>query len=151
MPFVRVRSGSVVTKMTIASQVYFKNSSSWFHLLDLIYPVGSIYFAYTSTAPGSRFGGTWSAITGRFIYANAGTATGGSNTHTLTTAQMPKHRHGVIGYDTGGSDYSTNAELSFTYHTTMKGWWGTTTEAGSGQAHNNMPAYQTVYCWRRTA
>lgn len=134
--------------MTLA-KVSLKDSSTWYTLLNLIYPIGSLYFSYTSTSPATRFGGSWAAITGRFIYANAGIGTGGANTHTLTTDEMPKHSHslniGMINYSVSSSER----------HTTNWGskWSGIawTDPSGGGKSHNNMPAFQTVYCWRRTA
>ena len=48
-----------------------------------MYPVGSVYIAYNSTSPASRFGGTWTPITGRFPYFNAGTSTGGASSQTI--------------------------------------------------------------------
>ena len=67
--------------------------ASYISLTNLIYPVGSYYMSSSSTSPASLFGGAWSALTGRFLYCDNGTGTGGSNTHTLTTSQMPGHSH----------------------------------------------------------
>ena len=119
-------------------------------LLDNVFKVGYVWVSYTSTSPASIIGGTWTAITGRFPYFNAGTSVGGSNTHTLTVDQMPKHEHGIrldwFNYAGSGIDDSyssnTNAQLDA---------GGSTREAGGGGSHNNMPAYQTLYAWRRTA
>ena len=66
-------------------------------LLDLIYPVGSIYMNLNSTNPATLFGGTWVQIKDRFLLA-AGTtysanSTGGEASHTLTTSEMPSHTH----------------------------------------------------------
>lgn len=113
------------------------------------YPVGAYYFSSSPTSPASLFGGTWTAITGRFLYMNAGTATGGSNTHTLTVGQMPSHSHtgNCYGYR-NGSQYgwlSTQSGSNIAYNEITVGY------AGGGESHNNMPAYQTVYAWRRTA
>ena len=119
----------------------------------MLYPVGCVYISYEPTSPASLFGGTWTAITGRFPYFNAGTGTGGSNTHTLTVSEMPSHKHSGTrtirgidspnGYDNwrlvGGGEEDFN---------TFEDWTNLT---GGGQAHNNMPAYQTLYAWRRTA
>ena len=87
--------------------------ATWVNLMDIIYPVGSVYSSYTSTSPASRFGGSWTAITGAFPYYNAGTGTGGSNSHTLTIAEMPSHNHSgttdEIKYGTNwnpGNDWS---------------------------------------------
>ena len=68
-------------------------------LLDFTHPVGSLYWSTDSTSPATLFGGTWEAITDKFILA-AGSLytagdTGGEATHTLTIDEMPKHTHKV--------------------------------------------------------
>lgn len=123
---------------------------AYVNLIDLVYPVGAVYISYKSDNPVSLFGGSWTAITGRFLYMNAGTSTGGSNTHTLTVAEMPKHHHEIrldwFNYAGGGisDSYSSNTNAQIDAG-------GTTRNTGGGAAHNNMPAYQTLYAWRRTA
>ena len=114
------------------------------------YPVGAYYISESATSPASLFGGTWTQVTGRFLRAANDTATGGSDTHTLTTAQLPKNKvyssanvNGNAGFSdalytgafTQGSEY---AYLNLTY-------------IGGGSSHNNMPSYKDVYVWRRTA
>ena len=70
------------------------------HMLETIYPVGSIYInAGVATNPGTLLGfGTWTAFgTGRTIVGvdssdtdfDAVRETGGSKTHTLTIAELP--------------------------------------------------------------
>ena len=118
----------------------------------MAHPVGTVYISYEATSPAELFGGTWTPITGRFPYFNAGTATGGSNTHTLTIAQMPSHNHSVrIRRETNATAKGTNW-----MRVSSDGAWVTSSEyqtvaAGGGNSHNNMPAYQTLYAWRRTA
>lgn len=118
------------------------------------YPVGSVYISYESTSPASLFGGTWTSITGRFPYFNSGTTTGGSNTHTLTVAQMPKHSHRVSLLENGSTQ---DGGLDWSYNTGNAGYGGNIAYSGyiemtgGGDSHNNMPAYQTLYAWRRTA
>ena len=94
-------------------------------LLELIYPIGSIYMqkgnGTTSVCQiAQTLGGTWTRIENRFLYASEGGQgigyTDGYETITLTAAQsgIPAHSHGMahkhthnhtaIGYtNTGGS------------------------------------------------
>lgn len=156
--------------MTLAT-VSLKDSSTWYTLLNLIYPIGSLYFSYESKSPATRFGGTWSKITGRFIYANAGTSIGGKNSYDLEPEQIPAHRHAIKGYydgftgGVGSGDAFYYASHAYNSTRTLTGWaFGGRTVTGSGTSVDyvqpdsadqnpvdNMPAYQTVYCWRRTA
>ena len=72
-------------------------ANTWTTLLDVIYPIGSVYQAYNSTSPASRFGGTWSAIEDKFLLGIGSTystvTTGGESTHTLSVKEMPAHNH----------------------------------------------------------
>ena len=124
-------------------------------IIDLIYPVGSIYTSANNVSPETLFGGTWEQIQGKFMLTsgngyNLG-ATGGEATHRLTTSEMPSHSHGGI-YDYneniavqgGGSDRNYRAVNTSNRNTS-------TYATGSGAAHNNMPPYVVVNAWKRTA
>ena len=124
--------------------------------ISAAWPVGSIYMnASNGTNPATLLGfGTWVAFgTGRVLVAiDTGQAefnvlgeTGGAKTHTLTTAELAAHTHGVLASDfpggagrlevAGGSPESTQTSQS----------------AGSGNAHNNLQPYITVHMFKRTA
>ena len=139
------------------------NSSSTsmpsFHSMEPMYPVGSIYLSYASTSPATLFGGTWSQISGRFLYCTTGTGTGGHNDITLTIDQIPSHNHapqaGVrfvhkIDNTTPGTDYDITVARGGPANVWYK-YLSHTGNRGGGKSHSNMPAYQGVYCWRRTA
>lgn len=72
---------------------------------------------------------------------------------TLTQAQLPKHKHGYpgggdfVGVDSGGGQKFGFANGNY-YSLTWKTGNGTA-EVGSGQAHNNLQPYVTVYMYRR--
>ena len=131
-----------------------------------MYPVGSVYIAYNSTSPASRFGGSWQAITGRFLYCNAGTGTGGSSSasHNHWSGDIVAclanwegqarvrilATHGNVVWNDnrwfnpradvyGNASGGSRAEGLATY--------GVTTSTNV----STMPPYQTVYAWRRTA
>ena len=67
-------------------------------IINVIYPVGSIYMAATNVNPSLLFGGTWVQIKDKFILAAGNTYAvgdeGGAATCTLSTANLPAHTHG---------------------------------------------------------
>ena len=79
------------------SSINLNENSVYFKLMQLIYPVGSLYWSSKNTNPATLFGGTWTQIKDKFVlacgdtYANG--ATGGSSTVTLTVNQIPSHTH----------------------------------------------------------
>lgn len=128
-------------------------------LLDLVYPVGSIYMSMNATSPATLFGGTWERVKSRFLFGceDSGDysvgSTGGEVTHTLTVSEMPSHRHGWKGVNDGIAPSSQMGNYPFRiYQDKSYNWDGTTNmmdTAGGGQAHNNMPPYLCVYIWKR--
>ena len=78
-------------------------------LLNMVYPVGSVYMSDSSTSPSSFLGGSWERIEGKFLLSATDTGssqdglvdnanikpghTGGEAAHTLTSAQIPAHTH----------------------------------------------------------
>lgn len=82
-------------------------------LLDLTYPVGSVYMSFAAASPATLFGGTWIRLESRFLLGGSSTyapgSTGGSAVRTLTEAQLPVHSHEVVGYtdaENVGHDHS---------------------------------------------
>ena len=80
-------------------------------LLDLIYPIGAIYWSSDSTSPATLFGGTWSQITDKFILAAGSTYTagntGGAASYSLTENNIPSHTHSFKPDGTVGSHTHT--------------------------------------------
>lgn len=125
-------------------------------LADIMYPVGSIYISTVSTSPATLFGGSWTQITNRFLYAvpssSAAKELGGENSHTLTVNEMPSHSHTVWGRI--GSEQWAIGDIWFRAAgdgSSNEGRTTATYNSGGGQSHNNMPQYFTCYAWYRTA
>lgn len=120
-------------------------------LLNLVYPVGSIYMSVNSTSPGTLFGGTWVQIKDAFLLSAGDTYTagntGGEAEHTLTVDELPSHTHEVtaVHYVSGANDRQFTSGGNWQQQTYNSG------ATGSGNAHNNMPPYLVVYVWQRTA
>lgn len=140
-------------------------------IVNLIYPVGSIYMSVSGTSPATLFGGTWERITGKFLLAatdssssgasQAAGNTGGDATHTLQKAELPAQDYD-IHYTYGGQDLVAGVVGSSVY-TGGGGKIGTfyagsatsaklhTGNLGSGNAFSILPPFLSVYVWKRTA
>ncbi len=139
----------------------------WSTLIDLIYPVGSVFFSANNVNPGVTLTGTtWTQISqGRFI-AGVGTGSDGTDTHAvaagedsgtgkynhqLTVDEMPSHNHNMRAYGngTGGipGGYLGVADTPFLF---TEGRPSIDVEGGS-ESHNNIPPYFGLYVWERTA
>lgn len=120
------------------------------NIIDNLFGVGYVWISYTDRSPASLIGGTWTPITGRFPYFNAGNSIGGANSQTLSIAQMPSHAHPYTDYHTVVQQYEGLAsQPCVSYDTDNWGDGRSTKAVGGGQPYNNMPAYQTLYAWRR--
>jgi hypothetical protein len=129
-------------------------SSGGISLQD-VYPVGSIYFSMDSTDPAVKLGfGSWEQIQGRFLVGvssetefNAPGKTGGAKTVSLTTSNLPSHRHSISDMSAG----QITAGVGSKHSVILPGGTMNTDYSGSGTAHNNLPPYFAVYIWRRVS
>ena len=139
-----------IKKDNIESKIEFKKD-----LLEKVYPIGSYYWSSSDISPQTLFGGIWTKIKGKFLFASDGNHSvgyeGGEEKHYLTIDEMPSHSHsyqkfrydGCYGYL--GNDRCEN----YPYKKTNFLEDASTDSEGGGKAHNNMPPYLTANCWRR--
>lgn len=128
-------------------------------LIEMMYPVGSIYISIYSLDPSIQFGfGTWERIEGKFLLGASSQfpagSEGGEVEHTLTELEMPAHDHEFDRHQlwrneqippsttTMGDGYGANNK-------TLPIYTDTTIATGAGESHNNMPPYLSVYIWKR--
>lgn len=128
-------------------------------LLDMFYPVGSIFITTVNTNPSSYMGGSWVRFgNGQTLVGvnesdgdfNSVQKTGGSKSHTIDYSNFPARatiqkswKGGTVSYAPwyGGSVGSGTWIVSTPY------------DMGEpyGRAISNLQPYITVYMWRRTA
>lgn len=116
------------------------------NLLEIVYPVGTIYFSSISTSPAEIIGGTWTQITdGRFWRpTDSYGAIGGQDTVTLTKDNIPGGFWNAWGDTDPYNDYITSAvnEGSF-FGFQLRNRESSTTP------FQTVPIYRTCYCWVR--
>jgi len=130
-------------------------STSLTDILALIYPIGIVITLGVSTNPATLLGiGTWTAITGKVIVGKAGSgtfntldATGGAETVTLSTAQIPVHTHNVqdvLGNNTVNSSGSAGTKGGYASDKVSD-------STGGGGGHTNLQPYIVKYVWQRVS
>lgn len=136
-------------------------------LINIIYPIGSIYMSVNNVSPASFLGGTWEQIKDRFLLAagssySAG-STGGEASHKLTQNEIPNYHIGFLpqavmgmhgewsnkGIIAGDQSRGTRKTVTATSGQTDPQWGYNIHTYGGDAAHNNMPPYLTVYIWKR--
>lgn len=85
-----------------------------------------------STSPASFIGGTWERVEGEFIIGASSAypvgTTGGSATHTQTTAEMPSHSHSGSTGSAGSHSHSASTGSAGSHsHSGTTGWAGSHT------------------------
>lgn len=169
------QGGQIYTgAVTAEADVYARNvyserpDGTMLSIVNLIYPVGSIYMSVNSADPGALFGGTWQQIKDRFLLS-AGDTYAAGNTGGSANAVVVKHLHqpstgdGFNAYMSGTVErvrLGTSAASSARYAIVGKKnassadasglrYAGSTDYTGSDGAGKNMPPYLAVYVWQR--
>lgn len=155
--------------------VTFNNNS----LINKIYPIGSVYFSLTDSNPSTTIGGGWDRIAdGKFIVGvgsgvdtNSTSSTfnvesnNGEYSHSLTEAEMPAHRHGMVSPDgtqfylfndsnfvPGANDQADGAFRADGPEDGNDGqYWPNMQYSGGNQKHNNIPPSFGLYVWKRVS
>ena len=149
----RARTGAVLE----ASQIN--------NLIDVVYPVGSIYMSVNTVSPSILFGfGVWEKIEDKFLlgsgttYANG--STGGSadavivsHSHQssadgeyIVTSEEDTANNTRVAYSASGNRWVDGQTSPSNFHHRTR-----TNTVGEDGTNKNMPPYITVNIWKRTA
>lgn len=79
-------------------------------IINLIYPVGSIYISMNNVNPEQFFGGKWEQLKDRFLLGSGMNyeigSIGGEANHILTQKEMPTHNHSASCSENGSHTHS---------------------------------------------
>lgn len=138
---------------------------AWTNILQIFFPIGSVYFSTVNSSPASTIGGTWTQITNRFIRTgNSPTATGGSDTHNHRLSDkggalidvLPGVNNRWVNLATSASAMSftpTNAHAFSTqgHNPSTETAWHAAALTGRTDSEGSLPSYYTVCMWVRIA
>lgn len=138
-----------------------------YSIIDVVYPVGSIYINATTANPATLFPGTeWERIPGRFLLGSNAAhpvgSTGGHESHTLTVDELAPHSHEPSVH---GDNWVPNVDYQRTQVATSSSsgryalttgaqgdyTWGESGTTGGGESIDMFPPYLSVNIWKRTA
>ena len=131
-------------------------------LLNLMYPVGSIYMSVENVSPASFIGGYWERIAEGRTLIGQGTSDktftageqDGASTHTLTTAQIPSHNHGLNNHthsvpdhfhdfdQSTANQYSANVISGYKSQARYQGW---VEQNGGSSSRTKTSGYGTAW------
>ena len=120
--------------------------TSWMNLMDIIYPVNSIYLSASNASPADIIGGSWRRLENALL-ACAGEDYGSvlveTGDNVISVDQMPSHRHKIpfgrddwsettpINYNTVSFDRYTNTGLRVYYAQAKRSSDDTSTGGGN--------------------
>ena len=117
-------------------------------LVDMIYPVGSIYMSVNNVSPQYLFGGTWTQITDTFLLAcgstyasdgaNVYTAQHGEATHKLTASESGQKNLGTITSTGGDHKHNVGTAQYLTAPTSGNGVTRNSTAGQTGTKVQNL-------------
>lgn len=111
-------------------------------IVNLVYPIGSIYMSVNSTSPATLFGGTWEQLEDRFLLGAGSTytagASGGEASHVLTESEMPSHTHTATSNTVGAHTHTlTTGSYGAHTHTLTTGSYGAHTHTLTTGSYGN--------------
>lgn len=142
-------------------------------MLDLCYPIGSMYISTINTSPATFLGGTWISHSGYVLRGATSGVVSGTQGQTndggadsVTVSSVANHNHTQNAhshpYGTGSSTFylveggssiakwTTNGTDTM-YQGVTQNTTATNIANGSNYTVNTLPKYKNVYIWERTA
>lgn len=111
-------------------------------LIDLVYPVGSIYMSVSDTSPSVLFGGSWEQLEDRFLLG-AGTTYTAGDTDGSKDAVVVSHTHIQNSHNHTQNAHSHNAQANKFVEANRRPETGSTKRVASSNTSGN-------YYWQST-
>lgn len=138
---------------------------AFINLLDILYPIDSVYISFNDISPSKLIGGSWTKLENRVIRAGNDINTGGSDNSSHTHDLSSGYAMGEVIWNQGQGKYDSAWKIvatpSYGFNTyaaipsSYSSYTGNTTRGiqlggkTNSQTIDNLPAYQNLYIWRR--
>ena len=129
--------------------------SNFVNLMDIVYPVGSVFISNNSVSPADSIGGTWTKLdSDTFICGGAPGSTGGANERKLSIKNLPSNIW-LVGGTCKNHGLPTQLSTLFNPGSTygIETWRITdnASEQYSYKPFDNRPKYRAFNIYFRTA
>lgn len=149
--------------------------SNFVNLLDIVYPIGSIYITFSDVSPADSVGGTWEKIEDKFLQSSGETNTlnsvGGYSNSIELSLQYASFYYNLATLANAATDgallfFNGNAPAVNNTESIRTSQWGHDTNSSTGTgvklvqsprvitkkvSWDNRPSYITCNMYRRTA
>lgn len=149
--------------------------SNFVNLLDIVYPVGSVYITFSDVSPVDSVGGSWEKIDGKFLQSSSETdalnSTGGYSSSIELTLQYCSWYYNLATLANGSADkalliFNGNSPVATNTETVMASQLPHDSNSSSANSlaprasptivtkkvsWDNRPAYITCNMYKRTA
>lgn len=149
--------------------------SNFVNLLDIVYPIGSVYITFNDVSPVDAVGGSWEKINGKFLQSSSETdtlnSTGGYSNSIELTLQYASWYYNLATLDNANADkavliFSGNTQaVNNTETATLSQWSHDINSSTTGSiklvqkptivtkkvSWDNRPSYITCNMYKRTA
>ena len=127
--------------------------SNFVNLMDIVYPVGSVFISNNTVSPADLIGRTWTKLDDdTFVCCGTPNTTGGANSIILTINEMPSHNHQLAGF---GEWLSGSSKNYFKVALHGERNWNPPMDSmgsvGGDQPFDNRPKYRAFNIYFRTA
>ena len=149
--------------------------SNYVNLLDIVYPVGSVYITFSDVSPVDSIGGSWEKIDGKFLQSSSETdslnSTGGYSSSIELTLQYCSWYYNLATLSNVDADkalliFNGNTPVATNTETAVASPWRHDSNSSSANSlapranpmiitkkvsWDNRPAYITCNMYKRTA
>lgn len=128
--------------------------SNFVNLMDIVYPVGSVFISNNTVSSADLIGRTWTKLDDdTFVCCGTPNTTGGANSIRLTINEMSSHNHQLAGFGEwlSGSTHKNYFKVALNGERNWNPPMDSMESVGGNQPFDNRPKYRAFNIYFRAA